>query len=75
MKWELYWKNGLLYKGQQLFLVPTSALIPILLHEFHSAPQAGHFGVFKTYRRLVSQFFWTRMKHDVQLFIKGCTVC
>ena len=48
LKRELKWFNGLLYKGHQIFLLPTSSLIPILLTKFHSILTVGHFRVTKT---------------------------
>ena len=57
LKWDLSWKNDLLYFGTRLFLVPTCSLVTKLLYEFHSIPAAGHFGVANTYRCLASQFY------------------
>lgn len=36
---------------------------------------AGHFGVRKTYQRLLQHFYWPRMKRDVAQFIRTCHVC
>ena len=35
----------------------------------------GHFGVRKTYKRLLQHFYWHRIKKDVAAFIKTCHVC
>ena len=36
---------------------------------------AGHFGVRKTYSRLLQHFYWPRLKRDVAEFIKTCHTC
>src|SRR5262249_18468492 len=75
LKWNLRWFNDLLFKDHQLFLVSTSSLIPLILEEFHSIPTAGHFGVKKTYQRILAQFYWPGVKRDVELFVRGCLTC
>lgn len=41
----------------------------------HSEPIAGHFGIYKTYKRLSLRYFWPRMHYDVSKFIANCDVC
>lgn len=41
----------------------------------HSEPTAGHFGVFKTYKRLALRFYWPGMHSDVVNFISRCDIC
>ena len=36
---------------------------------------AGHFGVSKTYDRLLQHFYWPRLKRDVAAFVKTCHTC
>lgn len=35
----------------------------------------GHFGVRKTYSRLLQHFYWPRIKRDVARFVQSCHVC
>ncbi|EXC02267.1 Transposon Ty3-I Gag-Pol polyprotein [Morus notabilis] len=67
-------RGHLLYKGR-LVVPPKSPLIPILLREFHSSKIGGHSGVLKTYKRLALEFFWRRMRKDVESFMAACAVC
>lgn len=41
----------------------------------HSEPTAGHFGVFKTYRRVKLRFYWPGMYSDVVKFVGRCETC
>jgi hypothetical protein len=60
------YKHGvLLYEGR-LVLSNKSALIPTLLKEFHSTPQGGHSGFYRTYRRIAANVYWIGMKNTVQ---------
>ncbi|KAK0134480.1 Retrovirus-related Pol polyprotein from transposon 412 [Merluccius polli] len=36
---------------------------------------SGHFGVKKTYSRLLRQFYWPRVRRDVARLVKSCHVC
>ena len=74
-KYSLSWKNGLLYYNNKLFLVPQSALIPILLKEYHVSPSDGHFGFLKTYKRISSEFFWKGIRKQVEDFVRNCITC
>lgn len=57
--------DGLIYRGRQIFVDPSSAVKPALLYEHHSTPSAGHPGVERTLRRIASSFYWTGMRRDV----------
>ncbi|GAU37691.1 hypothetical protein TSUD_164940 [Trifolium subterraneum] len=74
--WPGYeFKNGvLLYEGR-LVISGKSLLIPSLLEEFHSSPQGGHSGFYKTYRRIAANVYWVGMKGAVQEFVKNCDTC
>lgn len=43
-----------------------------LINKAHSI---GHEGSFKTYHRLIRDFYWPNMKRDVKLFVKTCHRC
>lgn len=67
--------NGLLlYKGR-VFMWPTCALKPKVLHLVHDSPLGGHVGFLKSYHRLKQDFFWHGMKSDLKVHIKECDVC
>ena len=41
----------------------------------HEYPWSGHFGVTKTYDRILKHFFWPGMKKEVTCFCKTCSTC
>ena len=41
----------------------------------HSTPMAGHLGVYETYKRIQTHFYWPGIKKDVQQFCLSCHVC
>lgn len=41
----------------------------------HSDPTSGHFGIFKTFKRLSLKYFWPGMHHDVSIFVTCCDPC
>lgn len=68
-------KQGvLLYEGR-LVVSSKSVMIPTLLAEFHSTPQGGHSGFYRTYRRLAANVYWVGMKNTVQEYVRSCDTC
>jgi len=45
------------------------------LRESHDTPQAGHFGVEKTYQRIAVNYFWPNLFRDVANYIRTCDIC
>ena len=41
----------------------------------HDQFYSGHFGIQKTYRKLLDSVWWPAMQQDVQEYIKNCKVC
>ena len=58
-----------------MFLWPTCALKPKVLHLVHNSPLGGYAGFLKSYRKLKQDFFWQGMKADLKTHIKECVVC
>ena len=55
-------------------------LVPELLREtvldlHHSTLITTHPGVEETYRQVVRQYYWPRMRNEVDLFVKSCIKC
>lgn len=46
-----------------------------LLQKNHSEPTSGHFGIFKTYKRIHLNYFWPGMYHSVAKFVSNCDIC
>ena len=41
----------------------------------HETPFSGHLGVNKTYNRILSHFYWPKLRNDVVNFCKTCHTC
>lgn len=46
-----------------------------IIEKNHSEPVSGHFGVFKTYKRLTLRYYWPGVYSDVVKFISQCEIC
>lgn len=55
-------------------VIPDERRQEVILQS-HSEPTAGHFGVFKTYKRLALRFYWPGMYADVVDFVTRCDTC
>jgi hypothetical protein len=70
--WNKYvLQNGLLYRANKL-CVPASSVRLLFLQEVHGGGLMGHFGVKKI---LAAQFFWPKMRRDVECYVSRCTTC
>ena len=67
-------QGHLLYQGR-LVISSSSSFIPTLFQLYHDSPLGGHSGEFKTYKRLVAEWYWLGMKRDVQQYVRSCQVC
>ncbi|RDY13569.1 hypothetical protein CR513_01483, partial [Mucuna pruriens] len=73
--------KGYEVKGERLYYkgkvdVPRSSTqIPILLREFHNSLVRGHFGFFRTYKRIVRTVYWEGMKDDIKEYVETCDTC
>ena len=60
--------------------VVTQIVVPkkyrsAILHMAHEAPLSGHLGVNKTYKKILSNFYWPNLFKDVSEFCKSCHEC
>jgi hypothetical protein len=74
-------KDGILYNCrrinnelQERLVVPTKLKAEILF-AVHSSRLAGHLGVFKTYERLLSRYYWKSMFKDAKNVVLSCEIC
>ncbi|WVZ14471.1 hypothetical protein V8G54_012037 [Vigna mungo] len=59
------------YKGTMV-LSAKSVWVQKLIAEFHVTQTGGHFGVFRTYRKLAQTLYWIGTKKDVTEFVASC---
>lgn len=68
-------KEGLLYWKNRLVLPVESPLIQQVLKEYHASQIGGHAGITRTLARFSAQFYWPKMRADIQKFIEECMIC
>ena len=61
-------------QSQWKVVVPKDRRVE-LISNCHDLPTSGHLGVYKTYQRLASTYFWPKMKTDVAKYVRRCVTC
>ncbi|XP_014523913.1 uncharacterized protein LOC106780171 [Vigna radiata var. radiata] len=57
-------------------MLPNHAeLINRIIGEFHGSKFGAHAGTTRTMARLSAQFFWPKMREDIRMFVKECSIC
>ena len=76
-KSKLFMKNNLFmcnHHSHYLVVCP-SELRSDVLDLSHSQCYSGHFGIFKTHKRVLASFWWPGLYSDIVDFITQCEVC
>jgi hypothetical protein len=68
-------RDGLWYRGQQVFVPHDDALRQALIEEHHNPLYSGHFGEDKTLENLRKVFYWPGMQKQVRSFVANCDSC
>lgn len=66
-------RDGLAWRHEKLY-VPASLRATVLCR-CHDVKQAGHFGFLKTLHLVKRQFWWPRMRTDIEAYVKSCPRC
>lgn len=68
-------RQGILWvtKGGRIY-IPKSLRSRILFY-FHFSRSGGHQGINRTHGRLSHEFWWPKMRTDVEEFVKQCLAC
>lgn len=62
-------------RTDQEFLVVPKTLQQEIIRLHHDHPTAGHFGVYKTLKRLQQHYTWTNMATMVERYVRSCIPC
>jgi hypothetical protein len=68
-------KNGVIYKGTQIYIPKDKTIQTQLLAEAHDIPVGGHVGVTKTTELLTRLYYWPGMHADVKQYVRSCLPC
>ena len=80
LQWDsLILKEGVLYKQgmneKELRLILPSKLWKEAMQAAHDNICSGHLGETKTYKKLVTRFYWYQMKERIKDYISCCEIC
>lgn len=67
--------NGKLLYKQRLVIPANSALIPVILAEYHDSVIGGHAEVLRTLQQIKAIFYWSKMRKRIQNYVATCGVC
>lgn len=56
------------------YVVPKSKRKEIL-YICHNNASSGHLGIFKTYSRVISKYYWPKLRADVKTYVSKCKTC
>ncbi|CAG5123441.1 unnamed protein product [Candidula unifasciata] len=80
-KWYFFIKNGILMRyferannSYKQLVVPLIYRVEVL-KTAHDTPFAGHLGIGKTQRRVLSQFYWPGCSTDIRNYCRSCKDC
>uniref|UniRef100_A0A670JY26 Gypsy retrotransposon integrase-like protein 1 n=1 Tax=Podarcis muralis TaxID=64176 RepID=A0A670JY26_PODMU len=71
---EFQIRDGLLIRKGALY-VPGDDLRAKVLQQLHDAPSAGHFGKDKTAELVARDFWWPKMRGEVEDYVARCDTC
>ncbi|KAJ6259180.1 hypothetical protein Dda_6078 [Drechslerella dactyloides] len=67
-------ENGyILFKD--LFYVPDKKIQLEILQLHHDTPMHGHLGIEKTQELITRQYFWPKMRQQIENYVKTCDLC
>ena len=69
-----YEKIDEIFYHQSLPLV-SKAIQTELISRHHNNLLAGHFSIKKTCKLLAQKYYWPTLRHDVEVYVKGCDIC
>ncbi|SJL16259.1 uncharacterized protein ARMOST_19779 [Armillaria ostoyae] len=68
-------KDGVLYYDNRVYVPCHTALRGKIIAQSHDHITAGHPGVAKMRELVLREYWWPKMKKDVEAYIAGCEMC
>ncbi|SJL01350.1 uncharacterized protein ARMOST_04670 [Armillaria ostoyae] len=68
-------KDGVLYYDNRVYVPRHTVLQGEIITQSHDHITAGHLGIAKTQELVLCEYWWPKMKKDVEAYIAGCETC
>ena len=69
-------RDGLLWLNTNQIVVPNDQEIrQTILSEHHDSPLNGHVGIQRLYELVSRNWYWSKLKQDVEEYVKSCIQC
>ncbi len=68
-------ENGLIYYDGWIYVPQDHALRGAIIAQSHDHITAGHPGVEKTKELILQEYWWPKMKKDIEAYIHACEMC
>ena len=46
-----------------------------IINQCHDIPTSGHFGFYKTLKKITENFYWPKIRTDVFKYVRNCDIC
>ncbi len=67
--------DGLIYYDHRIYIPQNHALRGEIIAVFHDHITAGHPGIEKTKELVLREYWWPKMKKDIESYIRACETC
>ncbi len=68
-------KEGLIWYNNRIYVLRNHALQGEVITRSHDHITAGHPGVKKTKELILQEYWWPKMKKDVEAYVHACETC
>ncbi|SJL01309.1 uncharacterized protein ARMOST_04629 [Armillaria ostoyae] len=68
-------KDSLLYYDKRIYIPQDSAVRGKVISHCHDHITAGHPGIKKTKELILRDYWWPKLKKDVETYVQGCKTC
>jgi hypothetical protein len=68
-------KEGRLIYRERIYVPESTDLRLRLLQQYHDSPTAGHPGRSKTLELITREYYWPKIRQDVERYVKNCHTC
>ncbi len=68
-------ENGLIYSDDRIYIPCNHALRGEIIAQSHDHITAGHPGIEKIKELVLQEYWWPKMKRDIEAYIHACETC